>query len=48
MMQRARKLIGMSQDDLSRFRPRPDRSCSGRAGDAPRRGDLCICFLSRI
>jgi hypothetical protein len=27
-MQRARKLIGMSQDALSSFRPRPDRSCS--------------------
>jgi len=46
-MQRGRKLIGMSQDDLFSFRPRPGRSCSppwrwfkaqievGRAGYAP-------------
>jgi hypothetical protein len=51
-MQRRRKLIDMSQDDLFSFRPRSGRGCSppwrwfkaqieaGWAGDAPRRGDI--------
>jgi len=54
---RRRKLIDMSQDNLSSFRPRPGARLfvtlamvqgadrAGRAGDAPRRADMGLVEL---